>query len=760
MLLAGCGSSSYSSSRGTSPAGGSGTTTGSTGPGDPIGGATAPNGSNDSIVVTPSVAGVFSVIVGAKQTLSITFTSSDGKAVSGFGISGNLTALSGGWSGPSSFACAKVSTGSGCVLNLTYTPTAVTTGSLTLHYVFVDNATIPNTTGSFTINYAATPANNVVTMVSPSGAINASVGGGSQPVAVTFDSDDAHAVTALMLTTDLSTLPAGWSSSAPSFTCASIVTGNGCQLHLTYAPTTLSSGSLTLNYAYTNDAGVAETGSVNLAYAATTNDSVVATPSPMGQINAVVGAAASALAVTFTTDDGRPASALQLTTSLAALPAGWSSTRTTFSCAGVSTGNACQLPLSYAPTAAGGGTLTLAYTYLNNAGDAESGSLNIAYQSTTHDTIVATASQNPISVPISGSGDFTVTFTTSDGALASGFGVTTSFGSLPNGWTSPSSAFTCSAVSTGNTCQLALTYAPVATASGMLTLNYGYTDNAGGAQTGSVSIPYAATPAPHLYVAQLTGTLLLCGLNGDGTLSGCSASGSVAATPTGIAFYGANYAYVADNTANTVWVCSVASSGALSSCISTGSNFSLPWHLAVEGTTLYASDASVTGGVTTCSVSTIDGTLSSCTQSVGTGTAGIAVGPSFAYLGVLPDTIDRCAVSAGGVLSGCAVTSTGFNLLDGITLANGFAYVANEGNATISVCPINAGDGSFATCASSNVGVTPMDVAVDGRHAYVDDATSGHMYLCAISASGALLTPCTISDGGTTFSSSIQIAIH
>ena len=92
----------------------------------------------------------------------------------------------------------------------------------------------------------------------------------------------------MYLTTGLTALPAGWSSASKSFTCASVSTGNGCQLHLTYAPAALAGGTLILNYAY--GAAGANTGTVNVAYAATTDDNVVGTASPTGQINAVVGA--------------------------------------------------------------------------------------------------------------------------------------------------------------------------------------------------------------------------------------------------------------------------------------------------------------------------------------------------------------------------------------------------------------------------------------------------------------------------------------
>ncbi len=118
-------------------------------------------------------------------------------------------------------------------------------------------------------------------------------------------------------------LPPGWHSTSTGFSCGSAGTGNGCQLPLSYAPTALASGTLALNYAYDDSAGAARSGVLNIPYVATTNDNVVGTPSPSGQVNAVVGLGTQPVTVTFTSDDGRPATALQITGGLAALPAGW-----------------------------------------------------------------------------------------------------------------------------------------------------------------------------------------------------------------------------------------------------------------------------------------------------------------------------------------------------------------------------------------------------------------------------------------------------
>jgi hypothetical protein len=555
------------------------------------------------VVATSSVRGIVTAAAGATRTLSIAFTSTDGSAISGFGIANSL-ALPAGWSGPSNFACALVSTGSGCVLNLKFNPAVVGSGTLTLDYVFVDNATMPTTGGTMTIPYAATAHNNVVAAASPTGQVNA-VAGDSQSVSVNFTTDDGNAATALTadltalpagwsstasglscaivsngsgcqlaltyaptgaargtlmlnygftddsgtaktgvlnipyaatsqgdvvaavspaaqinaiektggqavaitfttddgkpaanlyVTSDLAALATGWSSASKGFSCSSIGTGNGCQLHLTYAPAALASGTLTLNYAYSDGGGAPKAGSLNVAYAATTDDNVVATASPIGQINAVVGAGAQAVSVTFTTDDGRPATALQLAGNLAALPAGWSSIDSSFTCSGFSSGSGCQLPLMYTPSAAGSGTLTLNYSYMNNAGVAKTGTLSIAYRATTNDNIVGTPSVTPLAVIAGSSTPVTVTFTTDDGNPASNLSLTSDLAALTNGWSSAAGSLACPAVSTGTGCQLSLIYAPLAADTGMLSLNFSYSDNSGNPKTGSVSIPYTASP--------------------------------------------------------------------------------------------------------------------------------------------------------------------------------------------------------------------------------------------------------------------------
>ena len=605
-ILSACGSTSMGSESGTiQPTG-----TGGTMPvapvtppkAAPVGGGVT--GTDNTVSATASVGSV-SVVVGASQTISITFTSADGLSLTGFSVYGSLGSLPADWSAPSSLTCANVGPGSGCVLTLTFAPTAIETGTLTLDCVYVDNAGLPRTPGPcLTLTYASTASNNVIASVSPSGEIDAAIGGGKQSVTVTFTTDDGNAATALSVTglaaslpagwsstaaglscavvstgsgcqlplsfsptaagngtvtlnyayvdgtgasrsgslnipyatttngtvttsvsptgevnaanmggtqsvavtftteggtaaglgilTDLTKLPPGWSSSAKTFGCDSVSTGNGCQLQLQYAPTALTAGTLSLRYGYNDASGTPNFGVVNIPYAATTNDNVVGTAAPSGQITAMLGSPGQPISVTFTTDDGRLATALQVTSSLTTLPAGWSASPGAFSCNVVTSGTTCQLLLTYAPTGVDNGTLNLGYAYVNNAGESKSGSVGIPYQTTTNDNVVGTANPTMLAAVTGSSNLVTVTFTTDDGNFASGLAADLS--TLPLGWTAPASSFACASVSVGSTCQVVLTYAPTAAASGTLAFGFSYVNSAGSAKTRTVSIPYTAAP--------------------------------------------------------------------------------------------------------------------------------------------------------------------------------------------------------------------------------------------------------------------------
>ena len=473
-----------------------GGTAGSTGGGMPpgSGGGAAPAPSGNSIVATPSVAGMVSTEIDARQAVSVTFTSSDGLAISGFAISG--TTLPEGWNGPDVFTCPSASTGNDCVLNLTHAPTAGGSGSLTLNYIYVDHAGVRRTPGgSLTIPYAATTANHVTAAVSPSGQVIARVGAGTQTVIVNFTTDDGNAATALQITDDLATLPVNWRSRVPSFSCSIISTGNGCQLALDYSPGSAVNGTLTLHYDYVDNSGVAQSTAVNIPYSTASSGTVVATVSPAGQVNAIQKTGGQAVAVTFTTDDGTPASGLLVSSDLKALPAGWHSDSAAFRCGSVGTGNGCQLRMNYAPRSLDSGFFTLNYVYDDAGGTFKIGSVNIAYAATTDNNVTATASPSGQVNAVVGSGaqNVAVTFTSDDGRPATALALTSEAADLPPGWSGPPDGFMCTEVAAGSACQLNLLYTPGMADAGTLTLRYGYFNNAGKLKSGSVNIPYRAT---------------------------------------------------------------------------------------------------------------------------------------------------------------------------------------------------------------------------------------------------------------------------
>src|SRR5580704_2142604 len=377
-VLSACGSSSVGSESGTIAPTGTGMTT-PTAPVTPpkaAGNGGGVTGTDNQVSAVASVGSV-SLAVGTSQTISVTFTSADGLPITAFSVYGSLGTLPADWSAPSSLTCGNVGPGSGCVLTLTYTPTAIETGTLTLDCVYVDNAGLPRTPGPcLTLSYASTAANNVIASTSPAGEIDAAIGGRKQSVTVTFTTDDGNAATALSVT-NLAGMPAGWSSAA-GLSCAVVSTGSGCQLPLVFSPTAASSGTVTLNYNYVDGTGAARTGALNIPYATTTNGTVVTSVSPTGQVNAANMGGAQSVAVTFTTEDGGTAAALSVT-GLTTLPPGWSSSAKTFACSSVSSGNGCQLQLKYTPTALTAGTVSLRYSYDDASGAPNFGVLNIPY---------------------------------------------------------------------------------------------------------------------------------------------------------------------------------------------------------------------------------------------------------------------------------------------------------------------------------------------------------------------------------------------
>lgn len=720
------------------------------------------DGTDNSVAVTRSISGTIAALAnGGSQDVAFSFNSDDGRVLSDLTITDGLSTLPAGWSGPASFSCGAVSTGNGCTLTLAYAPTMASNGTFALTYSYRDNAS-KSETGSIEVAYTSTAANNVTGTPLPTGQINAVAGSGSQPVNVSFTTDDGNSATALQLTTDLSALPSGWSSDATTFACDSVSTGNGCQLGLTYAPSAVGSGTLELSFGYRDNAGAAKAGTVSIAYASTSSNNVVATTLPSGQLSTTV-AGSQNVSVTFTTDDGNTVSDFLVTSDLSALPAGWSGGAGLpggFSCASVSTGNDCELILTHLPLAVGSGTVSVNYSYVDNSNVAKTGSVNIPYVATVNNNVVSTVDPSgQVDVAVGDPGaPVSVTFETDDGNPASALTLTSDLSALPVGWSSTSGSFDCASVTTGNGCQLSLTYTPLAAATGTLNLNFGYNDNAGSAKTGSVNIPYAGVSGVHAYVAYQSGAVYVCGIESDGTLSNCAITNSGSNQAEGVVV-GDDYAYVGDYNANSVNVCAVAGDGSLSNCASTGSDFHYPGRMAINNGFLYVNNGHSGFPLTYCAIAG-DGTLSGCAGTSGiNGSYGIAFDGGYAYVSNLgANQVVTCSVNIDGSFTSCSSTGSGFTNPTGIAVSGGYAYIGSLATSDVSVCAVDSLTGALSNCTFSTVDYGPTSIAVYNDHAYVS-TLSQVVYECAIALDGSL-TNCVASNAGLPASTPMQISVH
>jgi hypothetical protein len=659
---------------------------------------------DNTAVVTRSTGGTIATASGGTRMLSLTFNSSDTNDLTNLTVTTDLARLPAGWSAAENFQCATVSTGSGCLLNLTYSPTAAAGGSFDITYSYT-NAVGTTKSGREAIAYLATTNNNVVATGAPSGQVTAVVGDASQSVSITFTTDDGLSASQLHLTTALDSLPSGWSAANSAFACETVGTGNGCQLTLTYAPAAVSRGTLTLRYEYLDNSGTAKSSSLNIAYAATIHNNVVGTFTPSGQVAAVIGGGRQNVTVSFAPNDGNAASAFALTTDLSTLPSGWSSSVNALTCSEVSTGTACELPLEFAPSTVGSGTLTLAYSYRDNAGETKTGSVNIPYVSTSNNNVVATGNQTRVEVRKGETGTLTVTFTTDDGQPATDLSITSGLDPLPTYWTSDAADFDCASVSTGTGCRLILTYSPLVSETQTLVLGFAYTDNSGAAKTGTFSIVYTSWS----YVL-----------------------------------------YVSHQDKDYVSKCTLEIDGSAQACETTGTDMQLTSDITSRGQRLYTSAASGAYFGSHLRMSELDGWggvgMSYITPGVGTNLMTVAVNPVLDYI-YTHDTstgLLKCSLIDGWPDTDCAVLADVPEFTKLVFSANGSlaygSYANTSGNWSTKACWVS-GFGSLGYCSDTGTNTeyasTPLQIA-GGRLYFLSNA--GGFVVCPIENGGMLGT--------------------
>lgn len=235
-------------------------------------GTTAPN----AVMATINPATPLQVALGSTALVEMTFRSNDG--VPARDLTADVSALPVGWTvSHSELPCATIAADSACRLSLQFQPTAAVASSvLSLPYRYTDSGGTPRD-GTASVTYGAIDGGTVTAAVTPGGLVDTFVGS-TASVQVTFTAA-AGSVSAMHLT---STLPAGWSVTSGTLPCTTLAAGASCQATLTYAPTSaVPSGTVPIDFRYTDSLGVPRTGSLAIPYRA--RNHFVYVPNRFGQ---------------------------------------------------------------------------------------------------------------------------------------------------------------------------------------------------------------------------------------------------------------------------------------------------------------------------------------------------------------------------------------------------------------------------------------------------------------------------------------------
>jgi hypothetical protein len=110
---------------------------------------------NDHVVPTANPLTV-AAVTGSSNAVTVTFNTDDGNLATG--LTADLSGLPPEWTSASAptFSCVNISTGSGCVLSLTYAPTAAANTTLSFTFGYTNNAGT-NLSGTVSIPYSSVP---------------------------------------------------------------------------------------------------------------------------------------------------------------------------------------------------------------------------------------------------------------------------------------------------------------------------------------------------------------------------------------------------------------------------------------------------------------------------------------------------------------------------------------------------------------------------------------------------------------------------
>ena len=241
------------------------------------------------------------------------------------------------------------------------------------------------------------------------------------------------------------------------------------------------------------------------------------------------------------------------------------------------------------------------------------------------------------------------------------------------------------------------------------------------------------------------------------------------------------YVYISNNTGLNVYKCAINSDSTLDTCALTGPSsaaFTLG-NVVNNGYAYFASGTSNAAIVQMCTLNPANaGTLTSAScASLGTLAAaakGIAFNGIFAYIAGSAG-ITQCNVttaqSNNGLLTGCALLalaggSVSFSAPISLVINNGYFYITNNSNSSISICQITAGKLSCPPLSVVTTHVSsPKGIAINNGYIYFVNSsvnsTDGAVASCQIQNNGANLGNCVNTGASTSdFSTPQGIAIY
>ena len=294
--------------------------------------------------------------------------------------------------------------------------------------------------------------------------------------------------------------------------------------------------------------------------------------------------------------------------------------------------------------------------------------------------------------------------------------------------------------------------------------------DAGTSVTGTVNV---GVIRGFVYFAGSAG-VFLCNVQADLSLGPCqpATSGAFPALVAGIATDGSNLFLSAQDgtlTGGTIVGCGINGDGTLNNgaggacSYAAPANFfatSSPGQLAFNGIVsdtkagLYAGGLDGSGTATAgqpeyCAVGP---TVFGCLNPFGVlsfAPVGVAASTTYLYLSDGATSLYSCVLnsSGDGSYSTCSTIGSSYTSPAGMAFAGGRLYVTETSAKKVLACPEN-GTGGVGSCTTSNLTFQPVSIAVAGNFAYVsDNGTSVH--LCAVNAATGAVSACNFIFGTT-----------